>query len=440
MNQRKTGSLGVPFFHSLNMENPMRLFVSSLLLAVAVFCSAFAGETIRVVGVNHPWTDAMKTLLPAFEKETGITVQLETYGEDQLVQKLMVELLAGNSSIDAFVTRPLMEGRVMKQNGWYEDLEPYYLGDKEYDFADYTAGSLECTRVGGAQVAIPLQTEVEVLYYRTDLFEKHGLKPPKTLDEMRAIAAKLTDRANGMFGFVARGQRSALISQFSSYVYNHGSDWFDKKTRRSLLNTPEFIAAAKFYGGMLRDYGPDGVQNMSWPQAVAIFAQGKAAMYTEASSLYPNMLDPAKSTVADKTACAMLPAGPIGHKTYDITSWGLSIYSGSKKKDAAWKFIRYMTDKERTLIIQGDFANQCARKSTYTKPEGIKKFPPTLVEAIFASAPYGVGTTLPPVVAVGEARDIIGEIVATAITGGDVEAAAKTADQKFQALLDKEGK
>lgn len=422
------------------MENAMRLFVSSLLLATVVCWAGFAGETIRVVGVNHPWTDAMKTLIPAFEKETGVKVQLETYGEDQLVQKLMVELLSGGSSIDAFMTRPLMEGRVMKQNGWYENLEPYYRDDKEYDFADYTTGSLECTRVDGAQIAIPLQTEVEVLYYRTDLFAKHGLKPPKTLEEMRDIAAKLTDRANGVYGFVARGQRSALISQFSSYVYNHGSDWFDKKTRRSLINTPEFIAAATFYGGMLRDYGPEGVQNMSWPQAVAIFAQGKAAMYTEASSLYPNMLDPAKSTVADKTACAMLPAGPIGHKTYDITSWGLSIYANSQNKDATWKFIRYMTDKERTLIIQGDFANQCARKFTYTLPEGIKKFPPTLVEAIFASAPFGVGTTLPQVTAVGEARDIIGEVVTTAISGGDVPAAAAAAHQKFQALLDKESK
>ena len=416
----------------------MRKMLLALLLVASICPVLCAGETIRLVAVNHPWTDAMKTLLPDFEKETGIKVQLESYGEDQLVQKLMVELLAGNSSIDAFISRPLMEGKVMHRNGWYDDLEPYYRDDAEYDFNDYTPGSLSCTQVDGVQIAIPLQTEVEVLYYRKDIFDEKGLTVPKTLEEMRETAAKLTDRANGMYGFVARGQRSALISQFSSYLYNHGSFWFDLKTRKSLIDTPEFIAAAKYYGGMLRDYGPEGVQNMSWPQAVAIFAQGKVAMYTEASSLYPNLLDPSKSVVADKTECAMLPAGPIGHKTYDITSWGLSIYSGSKNKDAAWKFIRYMTDKERTLIIQGDFANQCARKSTYTKPEGIKKFPPTLVKAIFDSAPYGVGTTLPPVTAVGEARDIIGEVVVTAINGGDVDAAAKTAHQSFQALLDRE--
>lgn len=409
-------------------------------VALLFSTAAFAGQTLRVVGVNHPWTDAMKTLLPAFERETGIRVSLETYAEEQLVQKLMVELLAGGSTIDAFMTRPLMEGQVMHRNGWYEPLEPYYGGDAEYDFDDFTVGSVSCTRVDGAQIAIPLQAEVEVLYYRKDLFDAEGVQPPATLEEMRELAALFTDKANGMFGFVARGQRSALISQFSSYLYNHGGYWLDPVANKSLVDTPEFIAAAKFYGGMLREYGPDGVMNMSWPQAVAIFAQGKAAMYTEASSLYPNLLDPAKSTVADKTECVMLPAGPIGHKTYDITSWGMSIYSRSQNKDAAWKFIRYMTDKPRTLVIQGEFANQCSRKSTYEVPEGIRKFPPTLVKAIFDSAPYGVGTTLPPVSAVGEARDIIGEVVITAIRGGDVEAAARAADQGFQAILDREKK
>ena len=418
----------------------MRRKVLAVLSVVLLCTTLTAGETIRVVGVNHPWTDAMKTVVDDFEKETGITVKLDVYGEDQLLQKLMVEFLAGNSDVDVFATRPLMEGRVMHKNGWYANMEPYYRDDKDYDFEDFTPGAVGCTQIDGVQIAIPLQTEVEVLYYRKDLLDAKGIAPPKTLEEMREAAAKLHNPKEEIYGFVARGQRSALISQFSSYLYNHGTDFYDKKTRKSLVNTPEFIAAAKFYGGMLRDYGPEGAQNLGWPQALAIFAQGKAALFTEATAHYPTLLNPEKSVVADKTDCIMLPAGPVGYKTYDITAFGLSIYSKSKNKDAAWKFIRYMTDKDRTLIFQGDFANQCARKSIYTIPEGIRKFPPSLVKAIFDSAPYGVGNTLPDVVAVGEARDIIGNVVVTAIAGGDVEAAAKAADKSFQGLLDREGK
>ncbi len=59
---------------------------------------------------------------------------------------------------------------------------------------------------------------------------------------------------------------------------------------------------------------------MSWPEAMAIFTQGKAAFYTEADSLYKNATDPAKSKVADKVGFAALPAGPAGSKPYNIPS------------------------------------------------------------------------------------------------------------------------
>ncbi len=408
------------------------LFMFSLGLAVA-------GESIRVVANVHPWTEGIKTLIPQFEKETGIKVLLETYGEDQLYQKLSVEFTAsGGSGIDVFCTRPPQEGAMMQKNGWYQDLTPYFKDDKDYDFADFKPGAVQATRFGGIQTAIPLVTEVELLFYRKDILEAKGLKPPKTLAELEAMAKQLHDPAKGLAGFVARGQRSALITQFSSYLYSFGSDFFDLETSKSLVDTPAFKEAAKFYGGMLNKYGPAGVLNMHWMQAVAVFTQGGAALYTEASSLYPSLLDPKNSALAEKTGVAVFPAGPVAHKTYDICAWGLAMSSGSQKKDAAWKFIRFMTNKQNTIITQGEFRNPNARQSTYSVPAGVKNFPPDWVEAMAQSAAIGVGRDRPAVVAVGESRDIIGEVVVAAIEGKDIEPVAKRANEKFQEILDRE--
>jgi len=44
------------------------------------------------------------------------------------------------------------------------------------------------------------------------------------------------------------------------------------------------------------------------------------------------------------------------------------------------------------------------------------------------------------VVQVGKARDIIGSVIVASIEGKDVAAAAKDANQQFQALLDSEPK
>ena len=413
--------------------------MAPLFAAVALtVLPVFSGETIRVVASNTTWGETMKLLVPDFEKDTGIKVNLEVYGEDQLQQKLMVEFATGNSSIDVFMTRPPQEGRMMQKNGWYEDLMNFIKDDPEYDFDDFTVGSIQSTKINGIQTSIPVINECEVLFYRKDLLEAAGLKPPTTFEEIEQAAAKLTDRKNEMYGFLARGQRSPLITQFSSFLYSFGGDWFDRQAMKASINTPEALAAIEFYGRMLRLYGPEGILNMSWPQCSAIFQQGKGAMYFDSNTLYRILLDPKNSTVADKTGVALFPAGPKGRRVYDSTGWAIAMHKGSSKKETAWKFIRYMTDKKRTVITQGVHANPGARKSAYQVPDGVKAFPPDWVEAVSSTAPYGVGYDRPLVTAVSEVRDIIGTVVMTSIEGKDYKAAAERANQLFQEILDKE--
>lgn len=417
----------------------MKRFVCLTAVVTLSVCMAIAGETIRVLCYTGPIVDAMKVMVPDFEKETGIKVIVDSYGEDQLTQKVMVEFSASQGAgIDVFMTRPMQEGRMMVKNGWYEDLAPYYKDDAEYDFADFTVGSVECTNIGGIQTGIPVLNETQLMYYRKDLLEAKGIKPPTTFEELEKAAAALTDRENDMSGFVARGQRAALITQFSSFLYSYGSDWFDAKTMTSLVDTPDFIAAANFYGGLLHKYGPPGALNMSWPQGVAVFGQGKAAIYIECSPVYPALFDTTKSSYSEQTGIAAVPTGPKARKVYTTTSWALSISSQSKQKQAAWKFIRYMTTKKATTLMQGEYANPCARDSVWRDPEGTKNFPAEMVQAINESAPYGVGYDRPMVTAVGEARDIIGDVVVAAIEGKDPAPVAKRASVKFQELLDRE--
>jgi multiple sugar transport system substrate-binding protein len=293
--------------------------------------------------------------------------------------------------------------------------------------------------VKGQLTGIPIVVEHEVLYYRKDLLQGAGLHVPKTLDELRTVAEKLTDKGKGRFGFVARGQRSPSVTQFSSFLYSFGGDWFNQETRKATLDSPDAIAAFKFYGDMLRSYGPPGVLNMSWPQAVAVFAQGNATLYTDADSIFPNMLDPAKSQVADKTGVAPFPAGPKGAHMYSVTSWGLAMPATGKKHDAAWEFIKWATSKETTTRTQSQGAVPGARNSVWESPEGKAKFPADWIVAARASA-SGKSYDRPLVVQVGKARDIIGSAIVASIEGKNVEAAIREANQQFQALLDSEPK
>lgn len=414
------------------------LLVLTVLLSLGVSVLAaqpYAGTTIRVVLSNHPWTDAIRPLIPEFEAATGIKVQVESFFEDQLTQKLLVEFASGTSTIDVFMQRPLQEAKQFAKNGWYTDLMQFAANDPDIDMEDFFPSALQAETVDGVLTGIPIVTEQEIIYYRKDLFEEHGIKVPTTMEELEAAAKYFHDPDNGFFGFVSRGQRSPAVTQFSSYLYSFGGN-FDVDGKAT-LNTPEAIEAFTFYGNMLRNYGPPGVLNMSWPQALAIFAQGSAAMYTDASVFYSNMLDPEQSDVGELVGFARFPAGPAGARPYSIVSWGVSMAATAPNKEAAWEFIKWATSKEITLKAQASQVPS-ARTSAWADPAGTANFPPQLVEVIMASSEGAMPYDRPNVIAVGEARDIVGSVIVTAIEGGNVQAAADRANREYQALLDRE--
>lgn len=407
----------------------------TMVIGVALAEQPYAGTTIRVILSNHPWTDAIRPLIPEFEVETGISVQAESFFEDQLTQKLLVEFASGTSTIDVFMQRPLQEAKQFQQNGWYTDLVPFAQDDPDIDLADFFPSALLAETVDGVLTGIPIVTEQEIIYYRKDLFEEAGIKVPTTMEELEAAASHFNDPESGFFGFVSRGQRSAAVTQFSSYLYSFGSN-FDVDGKAT-LNTPEAIEAFTFYGDMLRNYGPPGVLNMSWPQALAIFAQGNAAMYTDASVFYSNMLDPEQSDVGELVGFAQFPAGPAGSKPYSIVSWGISMAANSRNQEAAWEFIKWATSKEITLRAQQSQVPS-ARTSAWADPRGVENFPAQLVDVIMASSESAMPYDRPNVIGVGEARDVVGTVIVTAIEGGDVGAAAERANREYQAILDRE--
>ncbi|USG65351.1 sugar ABC transporter substrate-binding protein [Brevibacillus ruminantium] len=391
-------------------------------------------QTIRLVAANHPWTEGIKPLLPDFEKETGIKVKVDSYFEDQLTQKTSVEFAANSKSIDVVMFRPLQDGKQYEKNGYFASLNDFVSKEPAIT-DDIIPSSLGAVKEGDKLYGFPLVTETQVLYYRKDLLEAAGLQPPKTLDELKEQAAKLTDPNAGVYGFVSRGKRSPSVTQFSSFLYSFGGDFM--KDGKATLDTPEALQAFEYYGGLLKDYGPPGTLNMSWPEAFGVFTQGKAAFLTDASSLYTNATDPSKSSVADKVGFAPFPAGPAGSKPYNITSWAIGIGANSEKKDAAWEFVKWATSKEVVGKLQATGISG-ALKSVWDSPEGTASFPKDLTDAIKANSDSAVPYDRPLIVNVGKARDAIGDSVNAAIQGKDVKAALAKSNQEFQAVLDTE--
>jgi multiple sugar transport system substrate-binding protein len=416
-------------------------------MAVALGLSACGGgddaggsDTVRVTLVNHVWTENIKKALPEFEKQSGLKVEVTQLGEDQLSDQYNVKLNAGSSDIDVMMYRPLQEGRLFAENKYLADLSEKAKSDSAFEIGDFQSGPTQATTHKDKIVGIPIITEQEVLYYRKDLLEKSGFTaPPKTLDELKTQAAKVEADNPGVAGFVARTGKAAAVTQFSSFLFSFGGDFVDA-SGKATVNTEQAKQAYAYYGGLLRDHGPDNIStDMSWSEAMAIFTQGKAAFYTEANSLYKNATDPAKSKVSDTVGFAAFPAGPAGSKSYNIPSWALGVNDASKNKDNAWKFIQWAAGKEQALAQQ-KAGVPSARTSVWDNPESTATYPKDLAEATTASTANGVGHDRPLVKNVAKAREIVGQPIVDAITGKDVAASADEANAAFQKFLDDEAK
>src|SRR5664279_5057153 len=414
----------------------MRNVVSKTLIALCSLCLAASAvaqtREIRVLLANHPYGELLKAAIPEFESATGIKVNAESLQESQLTTKLTTEFATNSSSVDVFMTRPLQEGKMFYKNGWYEPLAGY-------DFSDYPKNVMSVATFGAKSYIVPLVTEWQVLYYRKDLLAGAGIKVPANFDDLEAAARKLN--SDSVAGIASRGKGAAAVTQLSSYVYNYGGLYLDKGV--AVFDSRPAVDAMRFYGKLLGAYGPKGVTSMSWENIMPLFQAGKIAMWTDASVFYGQIIDPSKTQMgADKVGIANFPAGPKTNSPFIVTSWGMAIAKQSKKKDLAQKFIEWATSKE--LATKGMLANiTMARSSVWEDKAVLAKVNPGLVETRAFAAKNGYPLDRPYMSAVGEARDLIGELIIESINSKgaspNLEKMAKERVEKVNELLQDTG-
>lgn len=409
------------------------------LVACGGTAGAEGGEVteLTVIAANSPWTEGLKTLAGKYEEETGIKVNLEAYGNEQLNDTLKVKLNAQSSDFDimGFQVQDVM--REFSRNGWLTDMTEDVASDPEWAWDDFQQAARDAVELHGVVYGVPVMTERHIMYYRADILEEAGIEVPQTLDELKAAADELNDPDNGFYGIAMRGARVPMVTQLSSFVYSFGGD-FQDEDGNATIDSPEAIEAYEFYGDLLREDGPPGATNMGWVEASAIFAQGNAAFYLDADSQAYTFLDESNSAVVDTVAFARFPEGPAGANFYNIVPQTIGINAFSQKKEAAWEFIKWVSDEENSKWLLAEETVPVARQSAWDDDASTESFPAGLVDIVRDLGDGAVGHDRPQLEQVAAAREIVGGPAIVAIEGGDVEEAATSANAEFQDLLDSE--
>ncbi len=397
----------------------------------------FSGTQLRFMVSTHPWTEWAQKQLPGLEAITGIQATWEILYEDQLRQKLPLTLRSDPGAVDGFFTLPSWDAAAFSRAKWYEPLDKYIRSDltaPDWEFADFFPNIVKIHSAGGEQIGVPITIELQTLFYNKAMLQAKNVQVPKTIDEMLAAAKAVNDPKNNVAGYVTRGDGVQAVYTIAPYVFAFGGRWLDDKGNPELASAP-FINALKFYGEILRAAGPPNIVGMQWKTTYPLFQQARAAMFTDATNFLAYFKDPSQSKIVDQVGVATLPAGPAGsHST--VISWGPAIAASSKKKDATWYAIQYLTSKRMSAAATEATHLPPSRQSVYASDVYTKSVPPDMIQATKDEIPNAVPNGANPlVVPVPEVRSAIGTAIVSVLQGGDAEKAANEAQKQVIQIL-----
>lgn len=380
------------------------------------------GTEVVLAVASHPSVEAFKKMIPDFEALTGIEVTLDEMEEGQLGQKLTLEVASNTTSYDAAMTA-IERNPKLANAAWSEPLEPWIEDAAKtpdwFDYEDILAAYRDMFLWDGQHFAIPFAGETVFLFYRTDLFEEHGLEVPTTFDEVLEVAKFFDENVDGVDGVSFRARLGwEFTYTWSIFLFPFGGRMVDPATGEPALTAPG-TAASLEYMKELAQYAPVGVESYSFPEAWDAFMLGKTAMMIEASAAAPEVENPEKSLVAGKVGYAPMPAGPAGAYS-GVWGWGFSMTAGSQNKDATWALITYLTGK----ALQDEYLENggiVSRTSALGDPELQAQFAyyqatlDTLEQAAALNA-QGLSVVL-PLPEWGQFSDILGNDGARAFIG-----------------------
>jgi ABC-type glycerol-3-phosphate transport system substrate-binding protein len=293
----------------------------------------------------QPVADAWKT-------ETGNEVTFVELPYDGLYDRLSTELASGNVSFDVAALDAIW------LTAFADGVQPLDEMFTDEVTADLFPALLDEANVGDHYIGVPVWTNAEVLFYRTDLFEDpaemeafeteygYPLAAPTTWEEYRDIAAFFTrdtdgDGATDLYGTDVKG---AVETEWLATVLQAGADGMVLDADGNvIINDSAHKAALDFYvAPLLEDASaPDGAAQIDWAEAQNLFYQGQTAMMRFWAHAYTQT--PEDSAVFGKVGVAPMPAGPGGIGAVP-GAWYLSVPTATENTELAKEFIQFAFD------------------------------------------------------------------------------------------------
>lgn len=312
-----------------------------------------SGDTITVLTSQAPWNPAYDAVVAAYEAETGVTVDLRSFPNDEVKTQMLNDAQTGTHNFDVYQVNEVdmaqfnTSGLLMP----LQDIDPDYQLDDEiftYGGLPYWDAETKTFTEEGVLTSVPLLGNLQVFIYRSDIYEQLGLEVPETWGDTITNGQEVIDAGAARYGYIQRFQgvpgtpqvtydfAGILLGEGGNFFREQGVDW------TPAMDSEEAIRAATIFRE-LAQLGPDDPKAVGQAEAIAAMQAGDSAQLSVVAAAANSMNDEANSNVIDQVGFAELPGGVAATGT-----WNLAVPADlpEERTGPALDFIKWVSSEE----------------------------------------------------------------------------------------------
>ena len=334
------------------------VIASSLLgLAVITGCSSSdsADKILRIAtpSLGEKELPVWEAAKAAYEAENeGWTVEFIQQDDDLYSTVGLPTLLNGKNSPDAYfewsgarLDQRAAEGYAADISG---DIESSGLKDL------FTDGAFAGYDSGGKLSMIPRARDVtNVLWYNVDMFEKNGVTPPTTWEELNAACAKFV--AAKVNCFVQGNKDLWTVGNWGGHIISRvtGEALYAETLQKSKpMNSPEFVKGLTVLADLAKaGYVNESVNTIADNEAARQFFQGKAAFHPIGSWLIGTQQGEAPDFKMDFINLPAISDGAGDQNSIMAVYTGYIVNAKSTKKTEVMNFFKILYNAENAKAI-----------------------------------------------------------------------------------------
>lgn len=311
--------------------------------------------TFWTVRLNTPeLSAALKAILADFEKENPTIKIKHEPVSGNLVYPKFLTAIRGQSMPDvaeAYSYHPLQFAAVDQMEPMDDIIDLWQKNGQLANIVNDFAYKKFFWK--GKYWGVPYNLDIRPIYYRKDLLEAKGIKPPKTWAEFQAACIACNDPASGTFGAVFPAGDFHIAQHFyMSFMFQAGGSILDKDGNLIFGTTAKDanVKALTFLTDLATKHKvtPPGIASYNTDDAHTIFVQGRAAFGFGTGGVISRIMKENPS-LFDKVGILEVlegPAGPSGKLTAAFYN-PMFVWNKSPAKEQAKTFIRWFVQPGR---------------------------------------------------------------------------------------------